>query len=539
MQTQTPIQTQTVTILLIEDDEEDYILLKKHLSRIMGVRYKILWEAEYESGLVRLLECQHDVCLLDYRLGARNGIELIAEARQRGYSLPIVLLTGAQQGEIDIQALQAGADDYIDKGHLQSELLQRIIRYAIERKKAEQERERLLREQLLVAERYQAEQERMRLLETLAFERAQFEVVLRNLPSGVIIAEAPSGKIVLGNQQVETLLRHPVHYSASIEHYGEWVGWHLDGRPVAPQEWPLAYAVRGESRSEEFKYQRGDGTICFIRINGAPIKDLGGNVVAGVVTIDDITAQKEFEYQQEAFVSMASHELKTPLTALQGNVQLAQRRLRRLIPEISSPEYQHTLQEFLLMLERSQRQLRVQNRLINDLLEMSRIHADTIELHIATYDLVRLVADTLQDQHVAHPQRTITLQPAEQETILVQVDPDRIEQVVNNYLTNALRYSPPDSSVVVTIQREDDHVRVSVRDYGPGLTPEAQMRIWQRFYQVPGIRVQSGSGAGLGLGLYICQQLIRRHGGQVGVESYVGQGSTFWFTLPLSTPGQK
>ncbi|HEY7417196.1 MAG TPA: response regulator, partial [Ktedonobacteraceae bacterium] len=211
------MQTQTITILLIEDDEEDYILLKKHLSRISGIRYEILWEVEYESGLARLLECQHDVCLLDYRLGARNGIELIAEARQRGCSLPIVLLTGAHQDEIDIQALQAGADDYIDKGHLQSELLKRIIRYAIERKKAEQERERLLREQLVVAERYQAEQERTRLLETLAFERAQFEVVLRNLPSGVVIAEAPSGKIVLGNQQVETILRHPVYYSAGIE----------------------------------------------------------------------------------------------------------------------------------------------------------------------------------------------------------------------------------------------------------------------------------------------------------------------------------
>ncbi|HEY7416872.1 MAG TPA: ATP-binding protein, partial [Ktedonobacteraceae bacterium] len=74
---------------------------------------------------------------------------------------------------------------------------------------------------------------------------------------------------------------------------------------------------------------------------------------------------------------------------------------------------------------------------------------------------------------------------------------------------------------------------------GPGLTPEAQMRIWQRFYQVPGIHVQSGSGGGLGLGLYICQQLIHRHGGQVGVESSIGQGSTFWFTLPLNTPEQE
>jgi signal transduction histidine kinase len=149
---QTETQIQATTILLIEDDEEDYILLKKHLSRIVGERYNVLWETTYEEGLARMLEGQHDLCLLDYRLGMRNGIELIATARQQGYSLPIVLLTGAPGQRIDILALQAGADDYIDKGQLQGELLHRVIRYAIQRKKAEHEREKLLREQIATRE---------------------------------------------------------------------------------------------------------------------------------------------------------------------------------------------------------------------------------------------------------------------------------------------------------------------------------------------------------------------------------------------------
>ncbi len=147
-----PMQTQVTIILLIEDDEEDYILLKKHLSRIAGERYEILWKTTYEQGLACMLEGKHDLCLLDYRLGPHNGIELIAEARYQGYILPIVLLTGASGVQIDIQALQAGADDYIDKGQLQGELLQRVIRYAIERKKAEHEREKLLREQIATRE---------------------------------------------------------------------------------------------------------------------------------------------------------------------------------------------------------------------------------------------------------------------------------------------------------------------------------------------------------------------------------------------------
>lgn len=139
---------QVTTILLIDDDEEDRLLLQKLLVRVVGARYKLIYETSYDAGLLRALEGGHDICLLDYRLGERNGIELLKEARKQGYTRPIVLLTGADESEIDIQALQAGADDYISKNHLQGELLHRIIRYAIERKKAEQERERLLHEQI-------------------------------------------------------------------------------------------------------------------------------------------------------------------------------------------------------------------------------------------------------------------------------------------------------------------------------------------------------------------------------------------------------
>ena len=157
-------------VLLVEDDEDDYILLQKILAKIPDERYELRWERTYTSGLAAMLEEKketqstndasastsesgtqrgsHDLCLVDYRLGASNGIELLKEARSQGYRLPIVLLTGVGGGEIDIQALQAGADDYIAKEQLQGELLRRILRYAIERKKAEHERERLLSEQI-------------------------------------------------------------------------------------------------------------------------------------------------------------------------------------------------------------------------------------------------------------------------------------------------------------------------------------------------------------------------------------------------------
>ena len=148
-----PIETHQTIVLLIEDDEEDYILLKKVLSKVPYVRYEVIWEQGFVEGLAHMQREDHDLCLVDYRLGANSGIDLLKEARQEGYRRPIIVLTGASGDDIDIQALQAGADDYITKEMLQGDLLHRLIRYAIERRKVEQERERLVREQIIRDER--------------------------------------------------------------------------------------------------------------------------------------------------------------------------------------------------------------------------------------------------------------------------------------------------------------------------------------------------------------------------------------------------
>jgi signal transduction histidine kinase len=121
--------------------------------------------------------------------------------------------------------------------------------------------------------------------------------------------------------------------------------------------------------------------------------------------------------------------------------------------------------------------------------------------------------------------------------IVVLADADRIGQVVTGYLSNALKYAPEDQPVTVRLEATSDDARVSVHDEGPGLPPDQQERVWEAFYQAPGVETQSGSSIGLGLGLSICRTIVERHGGRVGVESAVGQGATFWFTLPLAPTG--
>jgi signal transduction histidine kinase len=120
------------------------------------------------------------------------------------------------------------------------------------------------------------------------------------------------------------------------------------------------------------------------------------------------------------------------------------------------------------------------------------------------------------------------------ETIPILADPDRIGQVLTNYISNALKYSEATKPVEVQLTCEGQVACIAVRDEGPGLSNEEQQRVWECFYQAPDIKVLSGSGVGLGLGLYISQTIIQRHHGQVGVQSTPGKGSTFWFTLPIA-----
>ncbi|HEY7347001.1 MAG TPA: PAS domain S-box protein [Ktedonobacterales bacterium] len=244
-------------------------------------------------------------------------------------------------------------------------------------------------------------------------------------------------------------------------------------------------------------------------------------------------ALRETNAHMDAFLGMAGHELKTPLTSVKLALQLAERRIHRLV-QCEKAEGAD-LAPFLEQVARAEHQTDRLDRLVNDLLDVSRVRAGKLELHPEPADLAAIIREAVEEQRQAASDRRLSLQLSADQHILVTADTDRIGQVVTNYLTNALKYSPVDRPIHVGLAMDGQHARVWVRDEGPGLPAEEQEHIWERFHRVKGIEVQSGSGAGLGLGLHICQTIVERHQGQVGVESAPGQGSTFWFTLPLAS----
>jgi signal transduction histidine kinase len=237
-------------------------------------------------------------------------------------------------------------------------------------------------------------------------------------------------------------------------------------------------------------------------------------------------------------IGIAGHEIRNPLAVVKSSVQLAGRLLARSVSqgEGKADQYTQAVERAHELLLRVDQQLTRVDRLVDVLLDVSRLRTRLLEPQLERCDVRHIVVEAVADQQLAWPTRTIVLEAPDHAPVEVFAEPERIGQVVTNYLTNALKYAPPDKPVRVSLEVGDGEARVYVRDEGPGLAAEEHQRIWDRFQQAPGIKQQPGAKAGLGLGLYLRRAIVEQHGGRVWLDSSPGHGSTFWFALPWAGP---
>lgn len=285
--------------------------------------------------------------------------------------------------------------------------------------------------------------------------------------------------------------------------------------------------VRGAAPMFEKEYIRKDGARVPVLIAGANYNNVAQGGIAVVLDISNLKrVQQELSKAVSArdeFVSIASHELKTPLTTLTLQAQSRQRNLQRGRTELFSAE------KLAKMLDDDRRQLARLNHLIDDMLDMSRISAGRLNINRKVCDLSAITRETvarLSAQLEAAGNLATLVVP---DDMPVSIDAYRIEQVLVNILTNAIRYAPA-SKIEIGLMKEDDHAVLRVRDHGPGIAPEHHDRIFQRFERAISVNEVSG----LGLGLFISREIVERHGGKLTLESSPGNGAAFFIRLPVS-----
>jgi signal transduction histidine kinase len=243
-------------------------------------------------------------------------------------------------------------------------------------------------------------------------------------------------------------------------------------------------------------------------------------------------ALEEANRRMDEFIGIAGHELRTPLTSVKANLQLAERRARNLADGPADRATSQNIARLVHLLSNAVNGVERQERLVRDLLDISRISSGKLTYRMAPCDLTALTREITQELLLTAPGREMRVILPDA-PVMAQADADRVGQVLTNYLTNALKYSPSNHPITVTLRHDETQSRIEVADEGPGLTNEQQRGLFERFHRVEGIEAQHGSGVGLGLGLYISRMIVERHGGEVGVASAPGEGTTFWFTLPL------
>jgi NtrC-family two-component system sensor histidine kinase KinB len=343
------------------------------------------------------------------------------------------------------------------------------------------------------------------------------QAAIDSLPDPVLVLSV-DGTILNVNQAAETLLK----ISAGADPLAQ-----IPSELRAAVEKVRAYVIAGKGPwipkgLEEAVRTTADGGDRALLPRATPLYSETGGVMGATIVLQDVTRLLRFDELKNDLVATVAHEFRTPLTSLQMALHVL---IERILGDLNDRQVE------MLFTARDDCQ-RLQG-IVEDLLDLSRIQAGKVEVSLTPVSARSILDAAVAAKEQSAVDASVRIEEVVVEPILpVLVDVDRIALVFDNLITNAIRYSPRGEHVEVRAVPEGARVRFEVRDRGPGIPPEFRQRIFEKFFRVPGTK-----GEGVGLGLFISREIVLAHGGEMGVESEVGNGSRFWFTLRV--PGDE
>lgn len=348
--------------------------------------------------------------------------------------------------------------------------------------------------------------------------KVQLQTILQQLPVGVLLINKKDGTLD-GNKHMEKIIGSKIPKYLTAENNGRPHFAFKNNIRMLSKEWPIVRALsKGEVvAGEEIEFLRRDKRKIYLRVNAAPIKNNNKEIIAAVSTLYDITQEKDLERRKDDFINMASHELKTPITSMKLYIEMLLRWSKSTKNE-----------RLLKMIHTIKNQTERLQELVNDLLDVSRIQTGKLYFNKSKFNLTDLITEAIELLQPTTRNQEIIFDTKRKFTVFA--DRFRLYQVLTNLITNASKYSPEGSDIILKVQTKDKKVIVSVKDFGIGIGKDQQKKIFDRLYQVPDITEKTFPG--LGMGLYISREIIKRHKGNIWVKGKVGSGSTFYFSLP-------
>lgn len=363
-----------------------------------------------------------------------------------------------------------------------------------------------------------------KIIDELKSSKKQLEIIFRGVVDGITVQDG-KGNLIYVNEAAalacgfmtpkEMIANQHISFLETFEIFDE------EGKPYPLERLPGRRALKGEINPDDLLMYKNKltGEVQWVIVKSRPVFDAHGRVTMAINIFHDVTERKLTEKRKDEFLSIASHELKTPITTIKAYNQLLQKHAGE-IQDDKAKNY----------LDKMSSQINNLTGLIEDLLDVSKIQAGQMTFEQSVFELSTMIKEIAEDIQQTTDSHKIIINRLEQASI--QGDPYRISQVIINLLTNAIKYSPKADRIIVETYVSGENILIKVQDFGIGIPGHYKTDVFERFFRIIGPNGEKFPG--LGVGLYISKQIIKRHHGKIWVESIHGQGSTFFVALPLA-----